>query len=327
MPPGKSEILAREREWGTRAGIAALAGAVLVIVGFIIRQGAIGGETNYEGLIEAHDNASAVWQSGIATAIGYALLIAPTLFLFRAVQARSDKVRNQFSGLAILGPLLLAVAGIVISVGTVEAANTYVDGKSESTLTPKEAASDCREASKDSSAKEFADDFATDERPDPQEACVFQKTEEDRASNAIKDSSMLTFGQFAGLGGGLAFVVSLFYGCLWAMRTGILTRFWGSLGMAVGVAALIGFSPLAMLWFAYFGLLLLGRVPGGRPPAWEAGEAIPWPTPGEAAAEELAGTDGPGAEDPAGDPPRLGEAADPGPRNPGEGKRKRKKRD
>ena len=28
-------------------------------------------------------------------------------------------------------------------------------------------------------------------------------------------------------------------------------------------------------------------LPGGRPPAWEAGEAIPWPTPGEKAAGEL----------------------------------------
>ena len=67
------------------------------------------------------------------------------------------------------------------------------------------------------------------------------------------------------------------------MRTGLLTRFWGSLGMALGVAALLLLVQFTMIWFIYFGLLLLGRLPGGRPPAWAAGEAIPWPTPGEKA--------------------------------------------
>ena len=75
------------------------------------------------------------------------------------------------------------------------------------------------------------------------------------------------------------------------MRAGLLTRFWGSLGMAVGVAALIGFFPFSLIWFIYLGLLLLGRVPGGRPPAWAAGEAVPWPTPGEKAAAELEAPD------------------------------------
>ena len=67
------------------------------------------------------------------------------------------------------------------------------------------------------------------------------------------------------------------------MRVGLLTRFWGSLGMALGVAALLLLVQFTMIWFIYFGLLLLGRLPGGRPPAWAAGEAVPWPTPGEKA--------------------------------------------
>jgi hypothetical protein len=71
------------------------------------------------------------------------------------------------------------------------------------------------------------------------------------------------------------------------MRTGLLSRFWGSLGMALGIVILLGLLPLALIWFAYFGLLIVGKVPGGKPPAWEAGEAIPWPTPGERAAAEL----------------------------------------
>ena len=70
------------------------------------------------------------------------------------------------------------------------------------------------------------------------------------------------------------------------MRTGLLTRFWGSLGMALGAASFI-FFQFALLWFVYLGLLLLGWRSRRQPPAWAAGEAIPWPTPGEKAAAEL----------------------------------------
>ena len=100
------------------------------------------------------------------------------------------------------------------------------------------------------------------------------------------------------------------------MRTGLLTRFWGSLGMALGVAALLLLVQFTMIWFIYFGLLLLGRLPGGRPPAWAAGEAIPWPTPGEKAAASLEGSE------PI-DPADSGRRAVPG---DGE-RRKRKQRD
>ena len=66
---------------------------------------------------------------------------------------------------------------------------------------------------------------------------------------------------------------------LYAMRTGLLTRFWGSLGMALGAVSFL-FFQFTLLWFVYFGLLA-GR-PGARrsPPAWQQGEAEPWPTPG-----------------------------------------------
>ena len=85
--------------------------------------------------------------------------------------------------------------------------------------------------------------------------------------------------------------------------------------MAVGIAALLGLTPFALLWFAYLGLLLLGRVPGGKPPAWDAGEAIAWPTPGEKAAAELETS--PSVADDSIDPPSTG----------GEPRRKRKQRD
>ena len=66
-----------------------------------------------------------------------------------------------------------------------------------------------------------------------------------------------------------------------------MTRFVGSLGVGLGVAAIF-IPPLvllpAVLWagyLGYLGLLFIDRAPGGRPPAWAAGEAIPWPRPGD----------------------------------------------
>jgi hypothetical protein len=53
----------------------------------------------------------------------------------------------------------------------------------------------------------------------------------------------------------------------------------------------LGLFEIALLWFAYFGLLVAGWVPGGRPPAWAAGEAVPWPSPGERMAGTESGDD------------------------------------
>ena len=74
------------------------------------------------------------------------------------------------------------------------------------------------------------------------------------------------------------------YTCLYAMRVGLLTRFWGSLGIALGAVSFL-FFQFTLLWFIYFGILLLRR--DSQPPAWETGEPTPWPTPGDKAAAAM----------------------------------------
>lgn len=306
--PDPSEVVERERRWSFRCGVAAVLGAILGVAGFVLLQTALKGDANFEGLLEAHANASTVWLSGVATGLGYLLLAPPLFFLFRAIQARSEKVRNQLIGVVVLGPLLLGIAAVLLAGGTQDAADTYVEGKSKPTRSAiKEAPEECRSEAKDKGAKEFAADFPPQPGSTSRQACEDKKIEESKASEAIRGSTLVSFAQYMGLAGGLALVISLFYCGLWGMRTGLLTRFWGSLGMASGVAALIGLSPLVLIWFLYLGLLLMGTVPRGRPPAWEAGKAIPWPTPGEKAAAQLssedAGTDldAPDAPEPVGD--------------------------
>ena len=82
--------------------------------------------------------------------------------------------------------------------------------------------------------------------------------------------------RFVGL---FSLVFALIYIPLWCMRTGLLTRFWAMLGLALGVSLLlvpVGIFGL-VLWFAAVGAMLARWWPTPLPPAWDAGEAIPWP--------------------------------------------------
>jgi hypothetical protein len=64
-----------------------------------------------------------------------------------------------------------------------------------------------------------------------------------------------------------------------AMRVGLLTRFLGILGIIVGGLAIFPVDQpqiVRAFWLIALGLLI-GRT-AGRPPAWETGRAIPWPS-------------------------------------------------
>jgi hypothetical protein len=114
------------------------------------------------------------------------------------------------------------------------------------------------------------------------------------AKNALTDES--TYSIFGGMqiAGLLALVVAVIYTSLQAMRSGLLTRFVGTLGMALG-AGFVLIGPLSLAaWVLIVSPLIAGWWFGPRPPAWAAGEAIPWPKPGEAPPpkdEELADPD------------------------------------
>jgi hypothetical protein len=104
----------------------------------------------------------------------------------------------------------------------------------------------------------------------------------DTAEHLIDNSSLADTATALGLPAVLGLVVAMIYIPMMAMRVGLISRFWGTLGMALGVGSallgLVAFVGLAF-WFAYVGFLIGGWLKAGRPPAWEAGEAIPWPPP------------------------------------------------
>ena len=82
-------------------------------------------------------------------------------------------------------------------------------------------------------------------------------------STAFDVASNLLFPALLGL------IVVMVYVPLQAQRTGLLTRFFATLGMALGVSSLFivpALSLLAlMIWFGWLGFTILDRVPRGRP--------------------------------------------------------------
>jgi hypothetical protein len=66
-----------------------------------------------------------------------------------------------------------------------------------------------------------------------------------------------------------------------AMRAGLLSRFMGIMGVILGglfVLPLIASPIIQLFWLIALGMLFIDRWPGGRGPAWETGEEVPWPT-------------------------------------------------
>jgi hypothetical protein len=264
LSPSKQAVLAWEERWSRPVAVATLASILLIVAAIVVASQGIGGSDGDSELLRNVDaNRSAQLISSILQGIGIGLLAAPLYYLFRAANARSEKMRGQLVGVVIAAPLFLAVLAILSGLSNLEAASTFVSDQVPRLMAKGVALSSDR-----------ANDVASD---------------------TIADSSLRPIAAGFGIGGQIGFVVAMFYTSLHAMRTGLLTRFWGSLGMALGAVSFI-FFQFTLLWFIYLGFLIAGLVPGGKPPAWQSGEAEPWPTPGEKAAEDLdrAPDEGPG---------------------------------
>lgn len=255
MSSSKEAALAWEARWARPVALATLASIGLIVAAIVVASQGIGGTDGDSELLRQIDaNRDAQLISSILQGVGVGLLAIPLYYLFRAANARSETMRSQLVGVVIAAPLFLAVLAILSGLSNLEAASTFV----------------------------------SDEVPRLMEQGVALGSDRanDVAGDTISDSSLRPIAAGFGIGGQIGFVVAMFYTALHAMRTGLLTRFWGSLGMALGAVSFI-FFQFTLLWFIYVGFLIAGLVPGGRPPAWSSGEAEPWPTPGEKAAAEL----------------------------------------
>lgn len=255
----REAILAWEARWARPVALATLA-AILLIVAAIVVAGQVGGGEESELLRHVQEHRGDQLASSILQALGVGLLAAPLYYLFRAAAARSERMRRQLVGVVVAAPLFLAVLAILSGLSTLHAASEFVTHEVPH-LTAKGIG--------------LGSDRANE-----------------AANDAITEAPLRPLAAGFAIAGQLGFLVAMVYTSLYAMRTGLLSRFWGSLGIALGAVSFI-FFQFALLWFIYVALLLLGWLPGDRPPAWQAGEAVPWPTAGE----RMAGEDGTGSDE------------------------------
>jgi hypothetical protein len=99
----------------------------------------------------------------------------------------------------------------------------------------------------------------------------------------------------------LALVVGMIMVLLNATRVGLMPRWMRGLGIVGAIillpifAASYEFDVLPTAWMVFMGFMLIGKLPSGAPPAWDAGRAIPWDTAGMGAVDAVDENGGPAA--------------------------------
>jgi hypothetical protein len=124
---------------------------------------------------------------------------------------------------------------------------------------------------------------------------------------------------------GLALAAGMIAVLINALRVGLLPRWMSFLGMfaAILIFLPIGGAELQLIpafWIVMMGILYSGKWPNGEPPAWKAGEAVPWPSRADMAPARS------GKAQPALAGAAAGTDAGPAPAGPGSGGSSRKRR-
>ena len=306
--PSKQELLAFQARWLRRAGLAGLIGAFVFAAGVVLQQVGLNvpsGKSDANQLVFEHAHSSRLIYSSILQAVGLIMFLAPLLFLFRSANGRAQRMRGALAALIVLGPLAFGLGLAVSAVGSTKAADKF---HTQEPAVVQQARQDAEQAQA-APAKNKAQGVGTTAGPKTQATTTAATTastgsttinlngttttvavpvtpdqaggnaRENLAEHINKHTALLVGGGLVFFLGRLALVFGMIYTSLWAMRTGLLSRFWGMLGIVTGVGLII-LGPLGLallvLWFAAIGLMFLGLWPRPLPPAWAAGEAVPW---------------------------------------------------
>ena len=265
----REEQLSWEARVGRLVAIAAFASALLLVISLIYSSSTLNERTNdtVDGLFLLHRHKSEVFITTLIQAFSTALLAAPLWFLYKVTRYRRTELPVIARYLALFAPPAAAILSIIRQIQVADVSNKVVAHLTSNPEVPK-----------------AANQYAKDQL----------------AAGSVQLVGGLALA--AGLGLAFAFIVI----SLNSMRAGILSRFMGIVGIIVGVLfviPLLGSVPIVeVFWVGALALLFLDRWPQGwRGPAWDAGEAIPWPT----AQERAAGAAARRAEAEAGEEPVL----------------------
>jgi hypothetical protein len=352
----RQEILDFQARWMRPAGIAAIVGAALLVASVVVGSVDSADETA-EQLELYHDHAGRYLFARIFSGLGLILFAAVLYFLFRSARARVEAMRSFLGPLIALGAVLVAVQGVLLSLGLKDASDQYVAGVARVEAQARQAATQDQQSQSKPQAEGGGEGKAatptagaggtttagtTTAGTTTTAGAVQPRTVEQRVTDAkdnfaddrVDNSGAVQAATPIGLFGVLSLIAGAIYTLVWTIRTGLLTRFMGTLGM-VFLAALLLIPQLGsfgtLLWFAVLGLMLAGWWIRPLPPAWAAGEAIPWPRPGEDLGpppeERPQGpVEGSGREISAEPLPEDGAGAEQPRETPGRRRRKRKRR-
>jgi hypothetical protein len=242
----RDQQLEWEARWSRPAAIAALAAALLNLasVPLFLPEDREETGTTADFLLSIDENTGTFIASAVAGGLAGVCLIGVFLYLFRAVTARGAGVPRWFIYLVIGAPVAYALARVSYALELIDSADDFTSG-----------------------------------RP------IRGDDGNERARDLLNASPVIGGLQIAGTVG-VAFLFVMLP--LRARRVGLMSPFMSILGVIAGalmVLQLSGVWPVIQaFWLGAFALLPLDRWPGGRGPAWDSGEAEPWPSPARRAA-------------------------------------------
>ena len=232
------EQLGWEARFAKPAAAAAFLAGLLVIGGTVVRQVVALSDRpddEREFLIAIDENAGSFLASAFIQSASFLFLAGVLVYLYRATKARKPELPVIALLIAVLGPVLLAIAGPLSDFSRLDIADEFLGSGEQSNK---------------------------------------------RAEDLLEDRSV---GAAAvGSAGTLALAIAFVLININAMRVGLLSRFMGVIGAIIGglyvLPILSGPLIVQLFWLLAIGFLFLGHWPGGRGPAWEKVEAIPWPS-------------------------------------------------
>jgi hypothetical protein len=251
------EQLEWERRAGRLAGISAVAAGALVLLSTFYAPlfgQKLDSSRDFDKLLRLHDHPTDVLVPSILQAIAYPLAGIALVFLYRATKARRPETLRITYLLSIVGPVAVAIAALLYGIAIVDLA-----GKIAGSGLP---------------------NGVTDRNGGVAGLAGVWDVGEERARDLTTNSSLFTATAILDFAANLAYGFALVLIGINAMRAGLLSRFIGVLGIVAGVVTVLfrGSGPIEAFWLIAVGLLIMDRWPSGRGPAWETGEATPWPT-------------------------------------------------
>ena len=195
----------------------AILGSLIFAAGVVVQQvGLESADTDVEQLDNFHDHATQLIAGQVLQGLGFALFAVTICVLFRASSGRAERMRRSCSLLALIGPPLFLIGDDL----------GFVRRQGHRGPVRRGAAGD-RAAGATGGGRRAGASGGHARRGRGTRSRIEPRT-------LARTRRVIRIGSGLRVTATLAIAFALIYTPLWAMRTGLLTRFWASLRMALG---------------------------------------------------------------------------------------------